>query len=486
MRRQTLFPLLLLLLCSCAAVPPRTTARPEALGGIQRIAVLPFTDAPNAEAGYSGRVFSSAVIERLVGEREIIVVERGRIDEIIREKRLRATDFVDRKLASEVGRLAGADAVIAGAVSEYKTVDIPVFLGLAMVCSDRYKVGLSLRLINVGNEQIAFSGSHQCGSFGGYEQTCRQALDPILDELTAQLARYRTSPPPARTGKTASRVPRWAPSPVRPQAPSPSVPPSVTRNVHVLVVGIKDYEDETIPRLKYSARDAEAVYEFFRKSNRSPARAENVHFLGDKPNEDGLQANRLGIMQAISRYLIRKATDERDMAILYFSGHGDTGKHPTKNAAYYLIPRDAQRTDLFNTAIELDELQTRWNAIRARSKLLIADACNAGGFSGMKNLNIRGLESVETGGTIVITSAAPNEKSLESDPDKKGLFTQVLLEGLQGKADDLSGDRDGRVSLGELRSWLENTVPKRAARIGGRQTPVVKVPDGWGGVYLTR
>ena len=268
---------------------------------------------------------------------------------------------------------------------------------------------------------------------------------------------------------------------------APSLKPRASiRNVHVLVIGVKKYQDKTIPALKYSDSDAQAVYEFFKSSPRSPARPENVHYLGDTPNDDGMVADRKGIMKALSAYLMEKATDERDMAILYFSGHGDAGKHPTKNAAYYLIPHDAERSDLYNTAIELDELQNRWRAIRAGTRIMIADACNAGGFGGMKNLSIRGVESVQSSGTIVMASANANQKSLESDKDKRGLFTQVLLEGLEGRADDQYGDRDGRVSLGELRSWIDKVVPKRAAQAGGKQTPVIKVPDGWEGLYLTR
>ena len=268
--------------------------------------------------------------------------------------------------------------------------------------------------------------------------------------------------------------------------PDMAVHPAVIRNVHVLVVGIGDYRDAAIRPLKYSAADAQAVYDFFATSDRSPARKENVHFLGETPNVDGLTATKAGIQKAITQYLIRGATHEDDMAILYFSGHGDAGTHPVNSAGYYLLPMDAEAADLFSTALEVEELQRYWQAIRAKSKVLITDACNAGGFAKLKDLNIRGLETIEGGGTIVITGATGAESSVELDEEKRGLFTHLLLEGLNGKADALAGDNDGRVTLAELRSWLEKQVPSAAAKAGGKQTPVVKVPEGWEGVYLTK
>ena len=266
---------------------------------------------------------------------------------------------------------------------------------------------------------------------------------------------------------------------------SPMTPPAI-RNVHVLVVGVGDYRDKSIRPLNYSAGDARAVYEFFAASDRSPARRENVHFVGEEPNAEGLVATRAGIEKAITKYLIEQAVHEDDMAILYFSGHADAAKHPVKSAGYYLLPLDAEAGSLYDTAIEVEDLQKRWDAIRAKTKVLVADACNVGGFAKLKDLNIRGLDGLQGGGTVVMAAAAASESSLELDVEKRGLFTHAFLEGLQGKADTLGGNSDGRVSLAELKLWLEEQVPSAAARAGGKQTPVIRVPPGWEGLFLTR
>jgi len=73
-----------------------------------------------------------------------------------------------------------------------------------------------------------------------------------------------------------------------------------------------------------------------------------------------------------------------------------------------------------------------------------------------------------------------------SKPLGHGLFTHVLLQGLAGKADMVCGDNDGRVTLAELKRWLDKRVPLEARKMGGNQTPITSLVDAWGEVYLTR
>jgi len=256
------------------------------------------------------------------------------------------------------------------------------------------------------------------------------------------------------------------------------------RNVHVLIIGIGDYTDPSIPCLKYTERDAKAVHGFFKNSPDSPAKPDNVHLLSETPNSDGLIADRRGIMLAIHKYLVRKAVHKDDMAILYFAGHGDIGAHPTKGTEYYLIPQDAEKDGLCVTAIELSEFQRTWDTIGANTKILIADACNSGGFSGVRGMaGQTGVEAIRGQAKAVFSACKSDEKSIECDSLKHGLFTYVLLDGLKGKADC---NNDDRVTLAELKVWLDTQVPIQARKVGGKQTPITSVVDAWGDVYMTR
>ena len=260
--------------------------------------------------------------------------------------------------------------------------------------------------------------------------------------------------------------------------------PTPIRSTHILIIGIGSYADPNIPKLSYTTADARAVHGFFKNADASPAKARNVHFLGNTPNEDGLAADRRGIMLAIDKYLVREAVHKDDMAILYFAGHGDVGKHPTKGTEYYLIPQDAVKESLWTTAIELSEFQRMWSAIQANTKILIADACNSGGFSGLRGVGgASGVESFQGEAKAVFSVCKSDEKSIECDSLGHGLFTHVLLEGLQGRADR---NGDDRVTLAELKQWLDKQVPLQAHKVGGKQTPMTSLVDAWGDVFLTR
>lgn len=54
------------------------------------------------------------------------------------------------------------------------------------------------------------------------------------------------------------------------------------------------------------------------------------------------------------------------------------------------------------------------------------------------------------------------------------------------RADEVRGDNDGRVTLAELKRWLDKRVPVEARKMGGNQTPTTSLVDAWGEVYLTR
>jgi uncharacterized caspase-like protein len=75
-------------------------------------------------------------------------------------------------------------------------------------------------------------------------------------------------------------------------------------------------------------------------------------------------------------------------------------------------------------------------------------------------------------GVIVLTSSTGREISKERADLQNGIFTSALLEALRGEADK-KGNRDGYVSLAELRGYL----PDRVAQLSGnRQHPTARVP----------
>ena len=129
------------------------------------------------------------------------------------------------------------------------------------------------------------------------------------------------------------------------------------------------------------------------------------------------------------------------------------------------------------------EVKTIFNRIEAERLVFFIDSCYSGAAGGRtflsQKLKTRGLQisrkfldnSVAQGsGRIIITASRPNEKSLELDSLRHGVFTHFLLEGLRGKADV---NKDNIVHLREAYDYLEIKVSEMARNIGGNQHPVM-------------
>ncbi|MBI3723568.1 PDZ domain-containing protein [bacterium] len=131
---------------------------------------------------------------------------------------------------------------------------------------------------------------------------------PLFEEIVS-LVRF-----PAETKPPEPRAP-VEPAP-KPPAPAPPTGTPGAGGTFVLVVGVNEYKDPKIPKLKLAEDDARAVYSFFATEEKSPTAADRVKILR------GADATRLGILKAIREHLTAKATRAEDTVILYFAGHG--------------------------------------------------------------------------------------------------------------------------------------------------------------------
>ena len=232
---------------------------------------------------------------------------------------------------------------------------------------------------------------------------------------------------------------------------------------YALVIGIGDYRDPRIPRLRFTHADAEAFCHHLTDPRRSAFPQDCVKLLLDE------QANLFNIKNAVSGWLFQHATADSTVAV-YFAGHGglesDKLGSERDGVAKYLLPWDADPDNLFASALSSAEFHALLNTVKAQRLVMFLDACYAGGVSqGARDLGIieNPFQKLAQGqGRIVIASALPNQRSWEDSAVGHGIFTHHLLEALQGKAD---ADNDGYVSVLELFSYLQRHVPDTARRI---------------------
>ena len=86
------------------------------VGSRLSIAVLPFTTKGQAANGGAESV-TEKMITQLVNMRRFRVIERGAIDQVIKEQNFGMSDMADEQAAVKVGKIAGADAIVLGSVN---------------------------------------------------------------------------------------------------------------------------------------------------------------------------------------------------------------------------------------------------------------------------------------------------------------------------------------------------------------------------------
>ncbi len=261
-------------------------------------------------------------------------------------------------------------------------------------------------------------------------------------------------------------------------APTPPAPaPAADR--WAVVIGVDRYESRQVPTLRYSVRDAEALYQFLI----GPAgfKKDNVVLLTDRAERKPTLRN---IKWALGTFLTRSARKD-DTVLVFFAGHGVPEIDPRgveqDGLAKYLAPVDVDPDDLYSTGLPMDELQTIFQRIEAQRMVVLLDACYSGAAGGRtftsKKTRAAHVDDLflerlaRSKGRAIITASRPNELSLEVPELGHGLFTYYLLQGLNG-AGDLN--RDGIVSLQELYEYVEQQVTQKSRALGGNQHPVMK------------
>jgi hypothetical protein len=256
-------------------------------------------------------------------------------------------------------------------------------------------------------------------------------------------------------------------------------PPAPSRASYAVVIGVGRYESPSIPALRYSVADAEAMHAVLLASGNF--KKENVLLLTDRTERKPTLRN---IKYALGTFLARAAGKD-DTVIVYFAGHGapevDRRGVERDGLAKYLIPSDADPEDLFSTALPMDDLQGIFDRIEAERVVIFLDACYSGAAGGrtfaarrtragaVDDLFLQRL--TRSRGRVIVTAAQPSEVSVELPELGHGIFTYFLTEGLRGAADL---NRDGIVSLQELYEYVEQEVVRKARSIGGKQHPVMK------------
>lgn len=251
-----------------------------------------------------------------------------------------------------------------------------------------------------------------------------------------------------------------------------------------VVIGISRYENTDIPPVDYARSDAEAVRAYLM---RTFGYFENriLTFLDSEARLDKLRS---AVRTKIRNLMVPNKTD----LFVYYSGHGVTelkprssevpGNHP------YIVPFGMDPSDIENTAYALSELFRDLENLPARSIVVAIDAC----FSGLSENGpvIKGQKPVmlniktthfDLSKAVLFTATSAEQMAGWDHAKRHGLFTFYFLQGLAGRADP---DGDGRITVRELKDYLQKKVPAAALKANRSQTPDVRGPEDFAVVRL--
>ena len=246
-------------------------------------------------------------------------------------------------------------------------------------------------------------------------------------------------------------------------------------SLHALVVGIDEFRNPAL-RLRYSVEDAQMIGDILERQTGRLFHKVNVKRLL-KPAETSRES-----IAAVLKGMQGEVGPD-DLFVFYAASHGTVDDN-----TYFLITSNVGSTStasLRRDAIDQNLLKELLGNVPATKKLIVMDTCNAGKLGEAMQVAFltRGLSEDRA---IKILSRAVGVTTLYASTDTQealeghhghGLFTWVVAEGLQGKADV---DGDGFVKTLELADYVDNEVPMLAERrFGRRQYPVV-APTGMG------
>jgi sulfatase modifying factor 1 len=232
-------------------------------------------------------------------------------------------------------------------------------------------------------------------------------------------------------------------SPARGQTRETDTSVKLYQQSWAVVIGIDDYQHERVPKLRAAVNDARAIE---RELLRQGFPRDHVITLLDR------QATKSRIERVIVDDLRTKLGPD-DRVLIFFAGHGMTDHLRSGEDEGFLLPVDADPSRLYSSAISMTSVRQISDRLPAKHILYIVDACYSG--YAVYNRSVAGdlLEEMIRRPAIQILTAG-RQQDLAQERANHGLFTQILIRGLQGEA--FSG-KDW-LALEELGLWVKHRV----------------------------
>lgn len=199
-----------LIVIVCAALTFAVASPVFAAGDRPRIAVIEFVN--KADSGWhwwrdrGAGAMQDVFVTELVKSGKFRVIDRERLDALMREKNLTLSGDVDPSTAVQIGKLLGVEYFLTGAVTEYGATDTGVHgRGVRNVPGFRagkktFVAAANARIIDASTGEIVWADEARnedanvnisIGGFGGGvkndERMFDKVMKPVVQELTSSI-----------------------------------------------------------------------------------------------------------------------------------------------------------------------------------------------------------------------------------------------------------------------------------------------------------
>lgn len=201
------------------------------------------------------------------------------------------------------------------------------------------------------------------------------------------------------------------------------------------------------------------------------------------------KATQRNIIISLESWLTKAGPD--DLIVLYWSGHGFPDPEDPEKVYFACYDTDPS---IPATGYRMDRVREVLEERNAKNVVILADTCHAGKLitRGEKGISVRPYieklkrERKVPKGWIFMVGADTDRQAIEHSSWSNGAFTHCLLEALSGAADGYEsvGPKEGIVTMGELRAYMESVMPDETQRVlGVAKRPVITTstgdPDIW-------
>jgi WD40 repeat protein len=221
---------------------------------------------------------------------------------------------------------------------------------------------------------------------------------------------------------------------------------------YVISIGINNYENESMT-LTYARPDAQAFADVINSKAGKLFNKIHVYTLLDR---DATKAKILATLDEMTKQMKKE-----DVFVWFYAGHGSM----VDNGFYFITSEvtGLYQQDKLKNALYVKELQDKFKVLPALKQVVFIDACQSG--SSVEALAMRGgaeekalAQLSRSSGIHVMASSESQQQSAEIKSLNHGVFTYVLLEALNGKAD--GAPLDSKVTVYEIKSYIDDQVPE--------------------------